>query len=197
LAILRKMILFYDNTYMPAYSELVAYLGDKPVQGLIEIENLTTHLIRYLDDTESTEIRDENLKKAYNHLVRVTLDCYKTLWLQVKTDLLEVEDIATAILSDGLNKGDFFILKQEFKELSKKARTTEMSLVGTAPENCLDAYSETIYFGWNIIAKYKKEIIMRQPLHDTTGEDPPDSYRPHFVRATDVDEGIEELQNNA
>lgn len=190
---LPELLIFYKEVFLPAYAELVGYVGDKPAQVLIEIENMSTHLIRSLDESESETLRAENLNKAYNHLVRLAIDCYKMLWAVVRDDFLEAEEIAIAAMADGITKPQFFLYKQEFKEMSKRARELEMSLVGTTPEGCLSAWSAAIYFGWDVIGKYKKEMIKIPSPIVLTGEDAPESYRAPFARATSIDEAIGEL----
>ena len=180
---------FYKEVFLLAYSELVGYLGDKPRQVLIEIENMSTHLVRSIDIDESESRRQENLQKAYNHLVRVTIDCYKILWIQVKEDILELKEIADAVLAD-ITKEEFYVKKQIFKDMCREARALEMTSVGNSPERCLEAYSAVVYYGWDIIKKYKTDIIMRGAV---TGEDPPIGYEAPFGKAASIDTEIEKL----
>ena len=68
---------FYREECVPAYSDVVGYLAERPEQFLIEIENSFSHIAQYFNPEMDEEDRASNLLKAKDHLVRVTLDCYK------------------------------------------------------------------------------------------------------------------------
>jgi hypothetical protein len=72
---------FYHNFFKPAYADLVAIIADKPQQIIFEIENSFSHIMVYhsTDSDVAQNVKDENLVKAHNHLVRATMDCYKLL----------------------------------------------------------------------------------------------------------------------
>ncbi len=74
---------FYRTEFVPAYSDLVGYIGDKPQQIVIELENTFAHLSQYFNPSLDIHGKDKNLEKAHDHLVRVTLDCYKLLWVTI------------------------------------------------------------------------------------------------------------------
>lgn len=201
---LRKLVDFYRTSYFPIYSDLVGYLGDKPRQVLVETENLLTHIICFIDEDLSSDKRDENLRKAYNHLVRVTIDCYKILWVAVRDDILEVEAIQEQLAQNGMSQSQFFAYKQRFKELSKEARRVEMENIGSTPEACIEAYGKVIEYGWSIIGEAKKRIINSQPSGEfeasssscSSGEMPPKTFiskNEKLSRPDDIDESLEEL----
>lgn len=188
---LANFLCFHKEAYLPIYSDLVGYLGDKPRQVLVEIENIFTHFVRYSDQREEDGAREENLKRAYNHLVRVTIDCYKILWVEIKNDMVELRNIA---LEGGMSQADFFVKKQEFKEKTMQARALEMESVGIHPQDCIAAYEEVINLGWDILKNFKDELIQHQTSGwSNVGEDPPASYRAPFCRTSSIDDGVDEL----
>ena len=76
-------IKFYKEVFLPVYADVVIFLNDKPIQILVEIENIFSHLMIFFDKKNPRDERIDNLNKAYNHLLRVTLDSYKILWVEI------------------------------------------------------------------------------------------------------------------
>ena len=66
----------YNDNFKPVYADLVGYIGDKPFDVLVELENALSHIFVVFDPNAPAEIKKENLEKAYNHILRTTL----TLW---------------------------------------------------------------------------------------------------------------------
>ncbi len=189
-----EFIRFYKETHLPIYSDVVGYLGDKPRQILVEIENIFTHYVRWSDASESAENRSENLKRAHNHLVRVTIDCYKILWIEIKNDIVELDGIQQGMADSGVSSVEFFAKKQEFKQLSMHARSLEMAYIGTKPTECIAVYEAVINLGWDILGKFKDLLIRHQASKTVcTGDDPPTHYSPPFKLASTIEEGINEL----
>ena len=83
---------FYRTEFVPAYSDLVGYIGDKSRQMMIELENTFAHISQYFNPELNIQDKNKNLAKAYDHLVRATLDCYKLLWVTLHEQLKAIED---------------------------------------------------------------------------------------------------------
>ena len=149
---LEDFIDFYKSTYMPAYADMVGYLADKPAQVMIEIENLSVHLIRAVDPTCPPDKRAENLQKAYNHLERVTIDCLKILWIELGKDIGKMH-MTGGLIKRGLRVSEdvFLTAHLSFKDLSCQARNIEMNNIGTDPKKCIALYSELTNLGWDIV----------------------------------------------
>ena len=99
---------FYRTEFVPAYSDLVGYIGDKPLQMVIELENTFAHISQYFNPELNIQNKDKNLAKAYDHLVRVTLDCYKLLWVTVHEELEAIEkDKSTRKLGLNISETEF------------------------------------------------------------------------------------------
>jgi len=99
---------FYKDEFIPAYSDLVGYMGDKPQQVLIELENVLSHISQYFNPEINPEKVEINLHKAYDHLHRVTLDCYKLLWVIIHEQLKIIDDDnSLRKLSLNISEGDF------------------------------------------------------------------------------------------
>jgi len=146
-----ELIQVYNNYFKPAYADLVSYLGAKPDKILIEIENTFSHLMVSLDSNQNDSLRKENIWKAYNHIVRATLDCYKILWIKLNEDIEKIhnEDVKKLALNISIEK--FLKLKKQFKEAIKKARQEEIAQLGKNPLKALPYYIEAIEIGKRII----------------------------------------------
>jgi hypothetical protein len=172
---LEELLLFYNDKYVPAYSEMVGYTGDKPAQVLVEFENMAVHLIKFLDKGQP-----DNLEKAYNHLVRVTIDCYKILWIEIKEDIASILKNPRLIESLSVTGVEFYPMVALFKEQGTIARKSEVQNTGTKPTTCLEEYAKAIYLGWDIIkccGPAYKDILAAKPVGGSiAGEMPPDSY---------------------
>lgn len=162
---------FYHNIFIPIYSDTVAYLADKPVQIIIEIENAFAHLIVYLDNDTDQETKEDNLKKAYNHIARAALDSYKILWVKMSDDIDElVHDETKRKFVTNIPERTLMENFVTFKEKAKEARRIEIQNVGRNNIiKTINAYKEAIEAGWNILrnidpdklASYKKFTVKR------------------------------------
>jgi hypothetical protein len=80
---------YYRDDFVPAYADVVALLGDKPTQLLVEIENFNSHLVAALYPSATKPVIEGNLRKACGHLERATLDCYKLILINLYSKLNE------------------------------------------------------------------------------------------------------------
>ena len=143
---------FYRTEFVPAYSDLVGYLGDKPRQILIELENTFAHISQYFNPELNTQDKDKNLTKAYDHLVRVTLDCYKLLWVTLHEELEVIEkDKSTRKLGLNISETEFLTKFQKLRKLAQEARGMEMASVGLSPIASLDKYKEVVKDSYELI----------------------------------------------
>lgn len=170
MATLQEFLDFYQEQYLSVYSELVGWLSDKPAQVLIEIENLNTHLINYLNPGHIA--RQDNLDKAYNHLVRLTIDCHKLLWVQMAKKIIEMKRTPGIYEALSVSQAQFISAIVLFKRISVAARAIEMKHIGADSLKCLDAYSKAIYFGWSIVEQLDPSKLPI-PLQEDI---PPDDY---------------------
>ena len=143
---------FYRTEFVPAYSDLVGYISDKPRQIVIELENTFAHISQYFNPELDIQDKDKNLAKAYDHLVRATLDCYKLLWVTLHEQLKAIED-DESIRKLGLNisETEFRSKFQKNKKLAQEARRIEMTSVGLTPIAALDKYKEVVKGGYELI----------------------------------------------
>ena len=143
---------FYRTEFVPAYSDLVGYIGDKPQQMVIELENTFTHISQYFNPRLDSQDKDKNLVKAYDHLVRATLDCYKLLWVTINGQLKAIEeDEAKRKLGLNISETEFRTKFQKIKKLAQEARRIEMTSVGLAPIEALDKYKDVVKNGYELI----------------------------------------------
>lgn len=155
---------FYHNFFKPAYADLVAVIADKPQQIIFEIENSFSHLLVYhaTDSAVSQEIKDENLRKAYNHLVRATIDCYKMLWSEL-SDFLDkiIDDESSRAFS--FNDSELEIMKiwKNFKEKAAIARREEMKSIGVDHINTINLYKSAVDDGKVLLDKFDFDKLRR------------------------------------
>ncbi len=147
----------YNKIFKPAYADLVAYIGDKPVEIIVEIENTFSHLMVYLDSSEESEIRDKNLEKAYNHLLRAALDCRKLLWKIIIEDVEEIAKNRDKRLILAISESEFLKLLNKLREKSKLARRREIENIGKNPLEAIKLYEEAIETGLKIIQAVDKD----------------------------------------
>jgi len=144
---------FYKSDFIPAYSDLVGYIGDKPQQVLIELENILSHLSQYFDSGITLQDRQINIQKAYDHLHRVTLDCYKLLWISIYNRLEEIEkDKSTRRLGLNMSEAEFLSRMQRIRKLAQGARRKELESVGLNPMASLDLYKEVVKEEYEILS---------------------------------------------
>lgn len=143
---------YYRNVYVPAYADAVVCYGGKPQQILIETENTFAHLAQYFDPNLDIDTQKSNLHKAYSHLVRVTLDCYKLVWLKVNEDLMKIyNNIDTDIYYINVSKEKFITDYRLYTIKSEFARIRELQCIGINPLESVELYKEAISMGQNLI----------------------------------------------
>lgn len=156
----QEFIDFYNNQFLPVYADTVAYLADKPAQIIIEIENTFSHLAQYLNTNNSKTIQDENIKKAYNHLLRATIDCYKILWVTMSNDIeIFMGNTNNRKFSVNMSENESMALWIKFKKKAQDARRQELNGVGVTPLNTIDAYKETVEIGWELLRNCDREKL--------------------------------------
>lgn len=143
---------FYRTEFVPAYSDLVGYIGDKPQQILIELENTLAHISQFFNHELDHQDENINLEKAHDHLVRATLDCYKLLWVHIYDQLKIIEkNESNRKLGLNISEAEFSTKFQTLRKLAQEARGIEMSLVGVQPMASLDKYKEVVKYGYKLI----------------------------------------------
>jgi hypothetical protein len=143
---------FYRHTFLPAYSDVVGFTATKHQQFLIELENTLAHVAQYHNPTLNNAVQEENLKKAYDHLTRVTLDCYKMLWVEMDKELKGLYlDEKKRTFALNISEEDFLKGYNNFKQKAQNARTAELESIGSNPLAPVDLYKEAIIIGKGLI----------------------------------------------
>jgi len=130
---------------------LVALLNNKPSQIVTEIENAFSHIAQVFNPELSEEVKDENVKKAYNHLVRATLDCYKLMCVELKKLIDKIYN----------SKPDFKPYYEEYLNFInefRKAREVELENVGVDHLASLENYKKVVEIGKNLFEKVTQLI---------------------------------------
>ncbi len=143
---------FYRTTFLPAYSDVVGFTATKPRQVLTEIENTLAHLAQYHNPKLNAEVREENLRKGYDHLTRVTLDCYKLLWIEMNQQLKDCYlDEKKRVFALNISEDEFIKRYNNFKEKAQHARRVELIGVGDKPLEAVELYKNAIAAGRELI----------------------------------------------
>lgn len=123
----------------------------KPKQILTEIENTFSHIAQYFNPSLDISLREDNLRKAMDHLVRVTLDCYKLLWIQLKHELDDIYfDDTKRAFTLNISEDEFIKRYNEFREKAREARNIELTNIGDGPLKSVEKYKETVNIGINL-----------------------------------------------
>ncbi|EOQ90742.1 hypothetical protein LEP1GSC202_0436 [Leptospira yanagawae serovar Saopaulo str. Sao Paulo = ATCC 700523] len=151
-----RFVTFYQEKYIRIYSDLTSFVAVKPSQILIENENINSHLVVYLSEPTSKK-GIENLDKAYNHLVRCTIDASKMLWIEMKKHLeQEFKRFNISKYSYNLSESELLDNYSKFLSKGQEARKNELNGVGKTPEMCIDDYYQAIEYAWAIIKNHDR-----------------------------------------
>lgn len=146
------LLLFYKTEFLPAYSDLVGYIADKPQEILLSIENILSHLLQYHNTALTEEQKRENITKAYNHLQRATLDCYKLLWVSLNKRIVQIENDKNFYkFCTKLSEEELLHSIDVFKRSAQEARSIEAQNIGVDVKPSLEGYKEAVQNGMNII----------------------------------------------
>jgi hypothetical protein len=157
---IQDLFKFYREECVPAYSDLVGYIADKPVQFLIEIENAFAHVAQFYNPETTPEEKATNISKAKDHLMRVTLDSYKMLWTEMEQYISQIygNDFKRKYCIN-ISQGDFLIKYQNFKEAAQTARNLETQSIGIDPLRALEGYKDAIEIGRELIRAIDPEKV--------------------------------------
>lgn len=148
---LEDVFAVFREYFLPAYANLVGYIGDKPKEIVFELENILSHLSQcynpQLDDSE----KQLNIGKAYGHVVRVTLDCYKLLWVEINKDLEEFKADDGHCFKLACKESEFNENYASFKSKAQAARHKEMVSIGVSPLDSVELYREVIKDGLKLL----------------------------------------------
>jgi len=159
---------FYRFTFLPAYSDYVGFTVTKPTQVLNELENTLAHVAQYHNPALDSKIKQQNIRKAYGHLQRSTLDLYKLLLVGMQSDLKSVHlDDNKRAFALNTPEEDFLKSYNSFRSHIQDARAIEIKNIGTEPLKAIELYKNCIVLGkelidsidYNKIKKLKKYKI--------------------------------------
>ena len=141
----------YKEEFLPAYSDLVGFIADKPSNMLLDIENTFSHfMVHFIDGNPKTS--QDNLDKAYNHLIRLTLDCHKLLWATINNvidDLMGDETKRKFIVT--LPEDELIRRYKKYKLSAQDARKTEILNIGINPLAAIQKYKIATELALSII----------------------------------------------
>ena len=124
-----EIFALYRDSFQPIYADFVSLTSTKPQQILIEQENILTHISQSRNSQVSAENQQENLQKAFNHLVRVTLDMHKLVGTEIKNSLDNFVLNKKTRLAFNLKESEVLQRYSAFIEKARSVRASEMANV--------------------------------------------------------------------
>ena len=149
----KEVFVLYRERFIPIYSDFVSLTAIKPKQILIEQENVLAHLSQAQNPNIDPQLQKDNLEKARNHMIRVTLDLHKLVWAETK------EKLDSFVLNDkkrlafNIKESEVLKLYEQFILKARLARTYEMSHVGNNPLESVKRYEDVNAIGNELLSK--------------------------------------------
>ena len=159
---IEEVFLIYRTHFVPAYGDVVALSAKKPSQILVEEANILSHLAQYQNPELSDEVRQDNLTKAYNHILRATLDLHKLIWVFLK-DKLETFIIkdSNKRLCFNIPEADVLNQYKQFVLQAQKARRYEIEHIGNDPLNAIAKYDDLNKTGFELYRQIDLEKVSK------------------------------------
>ena len=150
----------YSEIFIPAYSDLTGYLLYKPVPVLHSIENAFSHVMQCCNPSLDDIVRQENIKKAYHHLERATLDCYKILFVEIDKKISPIAD-DSELRKFAVNAPEREFLTQYvgFKKQLREIRLKEIENTGVNIGETIELYRDAVKIGFQLIASIDEQKI--------------------------------------
>ena len=142
-----EFFVFYRTRFIPIYGDFTALAIVKPMQVLIEESNTLSHLSQYYNTALPEDVRKDNLKKAKNHLVRVTLDLHKLVWAHLKNLLDPFISDHRKLLCFNLPEDEVLKMFRDFREMGRQARRYEVERIGDDPIGSILKYEDVNAIG--------------------------------------------------
>lgn len=135
---------YHEETFKPIYADLIATLGTKPEQIVFELEAALSHIAVAKTDAS---VYQENINKAHGHLQRAALDAVKIMWLEYRKRAEKII-LDPDLRKFAANSSEQDLLKkyEEAEDVSKRARTTEVTNTGKNPSEAIDLYYSAAQF---------------------------------------------------
>ncbi len=145
---INELYSLYEEHFVPAYADLTIFTLKKYEEVMNGIHDAFFHVMQSFNDKTDPEVQNGNVKKAYDHILRSTLDCYKIMWVELKTKL-------DAVYLDPEKRTYCFCLPVDevisqydvFQERSKEARKIEIENVGVSQLASLESWKGAISKG--------------------------------------------------
>jgi len=151
---IKELYDFYENYFVPAYADLTIFTSKKYEEIMNGIHDAFFHVMQSFNDKTEPSVQNGNIKKAYDHMLRSTLDCYKIMWVELKSKLDEIyfdHEQRTYCFSLPVNEVD--ARYTEFLKLSIKARRAEIENVGISQIASLESWRAAVSKGIELYEK--------------------------------------------
>ncbi|WP_292521717.1 hypothetical protein [Methanoculleus sp.] len=158
----------YTEEFLPAYSDLVGYLADKPDKVPEQIEAIFSHIMASFTAKAGGEgiVAQQNLDRAYIHLIRLVLDCRKILWALINKNIDQIyKDDLKRKLTTNMPEYEFIEKHHRFKESAIEARRLEMQQIGKDDINVIRKYREACELGLDLLGKCDPDKVQAFDLY--------------------------------
>ncbi len=149
----------FRDSFLVAFADCVAYFKDFDIGVASELEGAFMHLNVYLFDRDQ-KTRDANLRKAYYHVVRATLDCRKLIWIDINLKLKKYcNDKYIRERCTKIPEYEFLSRCNLFFNKSDEVRLKELKNLGRDPDLTISDYSELVEMGIDLLNTIDTEIL--------------------------------------
>lgn len=140
---------FYHERFVPAYQDLITLRLKKNYGILSEESNILSHISQFNYDGIDADVKRENLKRAYTHLQRVTLDVNKMAWREIKSliDKYILEEPEYRMCFN-IPESEALGLYKELFDTSREVRRFEAKNIGGDPLATLEKYEHLNEIGF-------------------------------------------------
>ncbi len=132
----------YQETFKGIYADLVVTAEKKPAGILEQLEHCFSHFAVAKTSADHTVIQ-ENINRAYGHIVRASLDAAKLLWSELREraeKFVTDEEIRRFCINTSV--GVVYSKLQNAERLSLRARRSEIENIGIDPELSIAEWCE-------------------------------------------------------
>lgn len=138
----------FKKTFTPLYSDLLSAREEMPGQIQLEVEHALSHLRQaytqlHASDTHHSESCTSNIKKAYHHILRASLDLAKLLakhYTEKLNERITQDDVSRLCFDDGPNEGTIILKHRKLQQQSIEARKGETARLGVETMESIAAY---------------------------------------------------------
>ncbi|MDR0972203.1 MAG: hypothetical protein LBM25_07455 [Bacteroidales bacterium] len=152
----------YNNKILPLVAAIETLTGKFPGPVLNEIRACFSHIARCFSSKIDDNALKNELKKAYDHITRATLDCHKIMLIyyqdEVKDFKQQYKDVNLTLVDDGKFLPEFTILNDKARLKTIEAKSIENKSF-PEKEGAYTAYEEALVSYYDVSNFIKKHNV--------------------------------------